>query len=107
MSDRPLRLGQVIEDYCPRCKLLLDHAIQALAGDTIQTVVCKTCMHNHPYRHGRVAKKKSAKASLFEQILAKKPPTKVISIPTTKKPSSDEASRDEASRDEGGDEDEE
>lgn len=94
MSDRPLRLGQAIEDYCPRCKLLLDHAIQALAGDTIQTVVCKTCMHNHPYRHGRVAKKRSSKASLFEQILAKKPPTNVISVPTTKKPA-DEGGEDQ------------
>ena len=32
MSDRPLRLGDVLDDYCPRCRLLLNHDIaQTLA----------------------------------------------------------------------------
>jgi len=87
MSERPLRLGDVIDDYCTRCKLLLDHAIQAIAGDEVQTVVCKTCMTTHPYRHGKGGRKKGAKQSLFEQILAKRPPTPEIVMPTTKKPS--------------------
>jgi hypothetical protein len=87
MPERPMRLGDVVDDYCSRCKLLLDHAVQALAGEEIQTVVCKTCMHTHPYRHARGGRKKSGKLSLFDQILAKKPPTSIISMPTTKKPS--------------------
>lgn len=87
MSERRLRLGDVIDDYCPRCKLLLDHAVQALAGDTIQTVVCKTCMHGHSYRHGKIGRKTKAKQSLFDQILAKKPPTPFAVMPTTKKSS--------------------
>ena len=87
MTDRPARLGGTVEDYCSRCKLLLDHAIQAMAGDEISTVVCKTCMTTHAYRHGKSARKKPAKQSLFDQILAKRPPTKVAVMPTTKKPS--------------------
>ena len=94
MNERPLRLGDVIDDYCPRCKLLLDHAVQALAGDQIQTVVCKTCMHTHTFRHGKGGRKKDAKQSLFEQILAKKPPAPIVTMPTTKKPS-DESSGEE------------
>lgn len=75
MAERPPRLGDVLDDWCPRCKLLLDHAIQALAGEEIQTVVCKTCMSSHTYRHGKGGRKSKAKQSLFEQILAKRPPT--------------------------------
>ena len=30
MTDRPLRLGDVIDDYCPRCRLLLNHDIASL-----------------------------------------------------------------------------
>ncbi len=85
MSDRPPRLGDVLDDYCSRCKLLLDHAVQALDGAAIRTVVCKTCMHSHTYRHGKAGRKKSGKQSLFEQILAKRPPTQFTATPTTKK----------------------
>lgn len=87
MFDRPPRLGDTVDDYCSRCKLLLDHAIQALDGEKITTVVCNTCGNSHSYRHGKVAKKRQEKQSLFDQILAKKPPTRTASMPTTKKPS--------------------
>ena len=76
MFDRPPRLGDTIDDYCSRCKLLLDHAVQALNGDEIGTVVCNTCMHSHAFRHGKIGKKKKSSESLFDQILAKKPPFK-------------------------------
>ena len=90
MIDRPARLGGTIEDYCSRCKLILDHAIQALQGDTIQTVVCQTCMTSHAYRHGKAGRRKSSKKSLFDQILEKRPPSQVAVMPTTKKPSGGE-----------------
>ena len=86
MSDRPPRLGDVIEDWCTKCRLLLDHAVQAIAGEEIRTVVCKTCMTTHAYRHGKGGRKKTGKQSLFEQILAKRPPVSVAAMPTTKKP---------------------
>ena len=85
MPDRPPRLGATIEDYCSRCKLLLDHAIQAMAGEAIQAVVCKTCMSNHNFRHGKIPKRKAGKQSLLDQILAKKPSTPTFAMPTTKK----------------------
>jgi hypothetical protein len=67
MIDRPTRLGDTIDDYCSRCKLVLDHA-----------------------RHGKAGRKKSSKKSLFDQILEKRPPTRVATMPTTKKPSAGE-----------------
>ena len=32
MTDRPVRLGDVIDDYCPRCRLLLNHDVASLVG---------------------------------------------------------------------------
>ncbi len=32
MPDRPVRLGDVIDDYCPRCRLLLNHDVASLAS---------------------------------------------------------------------------
>ena len=51
MSDRPLRLGDVIDDYCPRCRLLLNHDIASLAGGAVAKVTCRTCYNTHDYRH--------------------------------------------------------
>ena len=31
MADRSPRLGDVIDDYCPRCRLLLNHDVASLA----------------------------------------------------------------------------
>ena len=30
MEERALRLGSVVDDYCSKCRLLLDHAVQAI-----------------------------------------------------------------------------
>lgn len=73
MPDRPPRLGDVVEDYCPRCRLLLNHDITSLAGAEVAKVTCRTCYNVHDYRHGLVPKrrpKKDEKAKLMEQVLA-------------------------------------
>ena len=38
MPDRPTRLGDVIDDYCPRCRLLLNHDVASLTGEHIAKV---------------------------------------------------------------------
>jgi hypothetical protein len=77
MSDRPLRLGDVIDDYCPRCRLLLNHDVASLAGGDVAKVTCRTCYNTHDYRHAQVptrrrTKKDDAK-SLMDQVLASMP----------------------------------
>ena len=79
MSDRPLRLGDVVDDYCPRCRLLLNHDIASLAEGQIAKVTCRTCYNAHDYRHGQVPtrrtkKKKDDNKSLMDQVLAGMPP---------------------------------
>ena len=78
MADRPLRLGDVTDDYCPRCRLLLNHDIASLADGQIAKVTCRTCFNTHDYRHAQVpTKRKTRKGddpkSLMEQVLASMP----------------------------------
>ena len=77
MSDRPLRLGDVIDDYCPRCRLLLNHDIASLAGPDVAKVTCRTCYNTHDYRHAQVPNRRRTKKddakSLMDQVLASMP----------------------------------
>jgi len=64
-------LGDLIDDYCPRCRLLLNHAVGSIMGDQVVKVICKTCYTEHAFRHGEGGKKKApAGVTLFEQVLA-------------------------------------
>jgi hypothetical protein len=79
MSDRLPRLGDVIDDYCPRCRLLLNHDVASLFEDAVAKVTCRTCHNTHDYRHAQLpkrkssAKKKSDVQSLFDQVLSGMP----------------------------------
>jgi len=78
MPDRAPRLGDVIDDYCPTCGLLLNHDVTSLFGDEVAKVTCRTCHNTHDYRHAQVpakrtGRKKDDKKSLMEQVLASMP----------------------------------
>ncbi len=78
MPDRAPRLGDVIDDYCPRCRLLLNHDVTSLFGSEVAKVTCRTCHNTHDYRHAQVPPKrqrpkKEDKKSLIEQVLATMP----------------------------------
>ncbi len=75
-TDRPLRLGDVIDDYCPTCRLLLNHDIAALFSGDVAKVTCRTCYNTHDYRHAQVPQKRKTKATksdLVQQVLAGMP----------------------------------
>jgi hypothetical protein len=42
--------GENIASRCTKCKLVLDHTIVAMDGETIAKVKCKTCGSTHKYR---------------------------------------------------------
>ena len=70
------RLGDEIDDYCPRCKLLLNHAVASMMGSAVVKVVCQTCHSEHPYKNAEVPPKKKSgpRATLLDQVLAKVAP---------------------------------
>ena len=49
--------GENIASHCTKCKLVLDHTIVAMDGETIAKVKCKTCGSAHKYRSAEDAKK--------------------------------------------------
>jgi hypothetical protein len=75
MGDRPPRLGDVIDDYCPRCRLLLNHDVASLYQAVVAKVTCRTCHNTHDYKHAQVppkrsGKKKDDKKTLMDEILS-------------------------------------
>jgi hypothetical protein len=71
-QQRPLRLGDIVDDYCPRERRVTNHAIVALVEDAIRQTRCTTCDTEHAYKNGREPKrrKKDGPAELYEEVLA-------------------------------------
>jgi hypothetical protein len=70
MEQRRIRLGDVIDDYCPRCRLIMNHGVVGMVGDEVKKVRCNTCLSEHQFRHGRLpASRRSAGRKLFEEVL--------------------------------------
>lgn len=66
----PSRLGDVIDDHCGRCGRLTDHSIVAMMNGEPVRVRCRTCNHEHAYRHGKGGRKQVSKQSAFDQVLS-------------------------------------
>jgi hypothetical protein len=66
------RLGDIIDDYCIKCRRLTNHAIVSLVDGAAAKVRCRTCYHDHDYRHEQAppSKKDLKKAELFNEVLA-------------------------------------
>jgi hypothetical protein len=74
MSDKEPKLGDVIDDYCSRCRLIMNHGIVGLVEHEVKRVRCNTCLNEHAYRHAKVPKKKKDSVQdLFDQVLARIP----------------------------------
>jgi hypothetical protein len=78
LPERPLRLGDVLDDYCPRCRLLLNHDVASLLDGTVAKVTCRTCFNSHDYKHAQVPPKRAVKKKetqkLMDQVLASMAP---------------------------------
>jgi hypothetical protein len=53
MEQRPLRLGDIVDDYCPRERRITNHAIVAIVEDAIRQTRCSTCDAEHVYKKGK------------------------------------------------------
>ncbi len=67
-----LRLGDTLDDYCSRCRLVTDHSIISIVNGAPAKVHCRTCFFEHTYRQGKGATKKAStrKAQLFDEVLS-------------------------------------
>jgi hypothetical protein len=69
MSD--YRLGDIIDDYCVRCKRIMNHAVVSVLNREPAKVRCRTCHSDHDYRHEQAPPSKGdlRKAALFQEVL--------------------------------------
>ncbi len=66
-----LRLGDVIDDYCAKCRMITNHAIVSMMGGQPAKMRCRTCYNEHDYRHAQIPPKKDAKKeALFKEVLS-------------------------------------
>ncbi len=72
MEQRPLRLGDVVDDYCPRERRVTNHAIVAIVEDVIRQTRCTACDTEHSYKGAREPRlrRKPGTEGLYEQVLA-------------------------------------
>ena len=77
---REPRLGDIIDDYCVKCKRIMNHAVVSLLNGEHAKVRCRTCHNDHDYRHEQPPPPKvdTRKQALFNEVLAKVAPGSAI-----------------------------
>ncbi len=75
MEQRRLRLGDILDDYCPRERRVTNHAVVAMIEEDVKQTRCTTCDAEHAYKGARVPKrrKKETPAALYKEVLAGMP----------------------------------
>src|SRR5690349_9225512 len=66
------RLGDVIDDFCVKCRRLTNHSIVSLMDGQAAKVRCRTCYSDHDYRHEQAppSKKDLKRKELFDAVLS-------------------------------------
>ncbi len=70
------RLGDILDDYCIKCKRLTNHAIVSLVGTDPAKVRCCSCYKDHNYDHAVVPPTKKELKALALLQDQQEPPAK-------------------------------
>src|SRR5262245_50906112 len=72
MEQRRLRLGDILDDYCPRERRVTNHAVVAMVDEDVKQTRCTTCDAEHVYKGGRAPRRKKTATTgrLYKQVLA-------------------------------------
>jgi hypothetical protein len=70
---REPNLGDIIDDYCVRCKRIMNHAVVSVLNGAPAKVRCRTCHSDHDFRHEQAPPSKTdlRKQALFNEVLHK------------------------------------
>src|SRR5512141_2624467 len=77
MMNREVRLGDDIDDFCVRCKRIMNHNVVSVLNGEPAKVRCRTCHSDHDFRHEQAPPPKvdPRKAALFNEVLKKVDPS--------------------------------
>ncbi len=69
MQQRRLRLGDILDDYCPRERRITNHVIVAMIDDDVRQTRCSTCDAEHEYKQGKApAPRRKKVGALFQDL---------------------------------------
>jgi len=68
MPQRQPRLGDILDDYCPRERRVTNHAVVAMVADEVKQTRCTTCDAEHEYKHARVPRPRRADMPQAPQV---------------------------------------
>jgi len=72
MDQRRLRLGDILDDYCPRERRVTNHAVVAMIEEDVKQTRCTTCDAEHVYKGGKAPRRKKSESTgaLYKEVLA-------------------------------------
>ena len=76
MQQRQPRLGDILDDYCPRERRVTNHVVVAMIAEDVKQTRCTTCDADHDYKHAKVPRqrrKAETPAALYVQVIANAP----------------------------------
>src|ERR1700752_866637 len=76
MQQRQPRLGDILDDYCPRERRVTNHVVVAMVGADVKQTRCSTCDAEHEYKHAKVPRqrrKAETPAALYAQVASGAP----------------------------------
>ena len=79
---RDIRLGDDIDDFCVRCKRIMNHNVVSVVDGKPAKVRCRTCHSDHDYRNEQPPPPKvdPRKAALFNEVLKKVSPGEAAAV---------------------------
>ena len=80
-------IGDRVDSYCGRCKMLLAHTVESIEGGKIKKCHCNTCGAQHAYR-GKAPKRIAGmplvlEASDFDKLMKSQDPDKAKKYATS------------------------
>jgi len=97
MDQRRLRLGDILDDYCPRERRVTNHAVVAMIEEDVKQTRCTTCDAEHVYKGGKAPRRKKSESTgaLYKEVLAGITDEPTASAPTLHSSHDDHPKHDE------------
>jgi hypothetical protein len=73
MQHRRVRLGDILDDYCPRERRITNHAVVAMIDDEVKRTRCTTCDAEHEYKEAKVPPPRQKKKPVVPAAVASEP----------------------------------
>ena len=78
MEQRRLRLGDNVDDYCPRERRITTHAIVAMVADDVKQTRCTACDAEHEYKAAKAPPKRGPKVMTAAALGAPAAPARPV-----------------------------